>query len=591
MLPAPYKRIRPPMNLFIREICRLLERPTGLSAADISAALTPPPSSEMGDFAFPCFPLARTRKAPPAKIAADIAASLKTTPLLPRIEAKGPYVNFFVERVAWMSEVFGAVFREKDKYGASEEGKGKTIVIDYSAPNVAKEFRVFHLRTTVLGHALCNLYRSLGYRCAGINHLGDWGTQFGIVLAAFEEKGDESRLSQEPIKYLTGLYVEYNRRMEDNPALKDRAREWLKRLEDGDAEARRLWHLFVDLSIEDFKRIYRRLGIEFDYYRGESFYFGKTGDVIREAESKGVAEMSEGALVIKMSDGNLPPIIIRKSDGATTYVTRDIAAAKHRHEEFDFEKMLYVVGSEQKLHFEQLFEALEKLGCDWARRCVHIPYGIYLELQEVDGETRRVKAGTRGGFKVLLEDMLNEAADRAEKIIDRNYEEGFFEDKRKVADAVGIGAVIFNDLKNGRIKDVVFDWDAMLSFKGETGPYLQYAHARICSILRKWGRDVRGEVDFSLLGDPEEFDMSKILARYPGVVKRAAETCEPAILAGYLLEIATAFNKYYTDLTRHKVADENAPERSAARILMADCIRRVLSSGLTILGIRPIERM
>ncbi|RKY28387.1 MAG: arginine--tRNA ligase [Planctomycetota bacterium] len=579
------------MNPFIKEICGLLEEPTGLKAGDIAAALTTPPDSAMGDFAFPCFPLAKVRKAPPAKIAAEIAAALKPTPLLTRIEARGPYLNFFVERTAWLREVLGTIFQEGDKYGASQEGKGKTIVFDYSAPNVAKEFRIFHLRTTVLGNALYNLYRMLGYRCVGINHLGDWGTQFGVVLAAFEEKGDEKKLAKDPIRYLTGLYVEYNRRMGDDGALKGRAREWLKKLEDGDAEARRLWRLFVDLSVEDFKRVYKRLGVRFDYYRGESFYFEKTDEVIREAEEKGIAEVSEGALVIKMRNDDLPPIIIRKSDGATTYVTRDMAAAKHRYEEFEFDRMLYVVGSEQKLHFEQLFEALERMGYEWAKRCLHIPYGIYLELQEVDGETRRVKAGTRGGFKVLLEEVLDEAADRAERIIDENYEEGFFEDKRRVAEAVGIGAIIFNDLKNTRIKDVVFDWDSMLSFRGETGPYLQYAHARICGILRKWGGDVRGEVDFALLDDPEEFEMSKLLARYPDVIRRAAETYEPSALAGYLLEIATAFNKYYTDLTRHRVADENAPDLSAARILMADCIRRVLASGLTAIGVRPLERM
>lgn len=579
------------MNLFVDEICRLLAGPAGLGAGEIASALTAPPDSAMGDFAFPCFPLAKARRANPAKIAADLAAAIGPTPLIARIEAKGPYLNFFVERTAWTRDVLGRIFREGDKYGASDEGRGKTVVIDYSAPNVAKEFRIFHLRTTVLGHALCNLYRMLGWRCVGINHLGDWGTQFGVVLAAFEEKGDESRLSEEPIKYLTGLYVEYSRRMTDDPSLRDRARQWLKKLEDGDAEARRLWRTFVDLSVRDFKRVYKRLGIEFDHYRGESYYFEKTDDVIRRAQEAGAAEISEGALVIKMPDEKLPPVIIRKSDGATTYVTRDIAAAINRHEEFRFDRMLYVVGSEQKLHFEQLFEALRRMGCEWAGRCVHVPYGIYLELQEVEGETRRAKAGTRGGFKVLLEDVLNEAADRAERIIDEHYEEGFFENKREAADAVGIGAIVFNDLKNTRIKDVVFDWDSMLSFKGETGPYLQYTHARTCSILRKWDREVAADVDFALLGDPEEFEMSKILARYPQVIGRAAEAYEPSVVAGYLLEVAASFNKYYTDLTNHKVADESAPELSRARVLMADCVRRVLAGGLRILGIRPIERM
>lgn len=579
------------MNPFITDIVRLLGPATSLAPIDILKGLAMPPTSDMGDFAFPCFALAKTRKAAPMKIAAEIAASLKPTPLIARIVANGPYVNFFVERIDCMREVFSTVFREKDKYGTSDVGAGKTVVVEYSSPNVAKEFRVFHLRTTVLGQALFNLHCMLGYRCIAINHLGDWGTQFGVVLAAFKEKGEERKLSEHPIKYLTGLYVEYSKRAEEDESLKDRAREWLKKLEDGDAEAKRLWKLFVDLSVEDFKRVYRRLGVAFDYYRGESYYFNMAQDAIREAREKGVAELSEGALVIRVGPETDPPMIILKSDGATTYAARDLAAAKSRYEEFRFDKMLYVVGSEQSLHFRQLFDALEKLGHRWARQCYHIPYGIYLELSRVDGETRRAKAGTRGGFKILLEEVLDEARDRAEKIIDENYEEGFFDNRHEVADAIGIGSIIFNDLKTARIKDVVFDWDAMLSFKGETGPYLQYTHARICSILRKWARDVDEDADFALLKDAEEFEISKILARYPDVILKAAEECEPSLLAAYLLEIAAAFNKYYTDINRHKVADEAAPELSAARILMTDCTRRVLSSGLSILGVAPIEKM
>ena len=562
-----------------------------MSPGDIFDSIATPPTSDMGDFAFPCFPLAKARRAAPPKIAAEIAASLSPTPLIERIVANGPYVNFFVNRRDWVRQVYSQIFREKDRYGASEEGAGKTVVVEYSSPNVAKEFRVFHLRTTVLGRALFNLHRMLGYRCVGINHLGDWGTQFGVVLAAFKEKGDESKLSEQPIKYLTALYVEYSRRMNDDEALKDRAREWLKKLEDGDAEARRLWKLFVDLSVKDFKRVYARLGIAFDHYRGESFYFDDARAVIDEARKKGVAEMSEGALVVRVGGEDEPPMIILKSDGATTYAARDLAAARSRWAEFHFEKMLYVVGSEQSLHFRQIFEALEKLGCNWARRCVHVPYGIYLESQIVDGEARRAKAGTRGGFKILLEEVLDEARDRAEKIIDENYAEGFFENRREAADAIGLGAIIFNDLKTARIKDVLFDWDSMLSFKGETGPYLQYTHARICSILRKWARDVYADADLALLKDPEEFEIAKILARYPQVIKKAAEDYEPSILAAHLLEIAAAFNKYYTDLNRHKVADEGAPALSAARVLMADCIRRVLSSGLSVLGVTPLEKM
>jgi len=579
------------MQIFVNEIARMLAKAGGPAEEETLSLLETPPRSEMGDYALPCFILAGREKKNPAAVAADLAARLKGGGLIERIENRGPYLNFFVNHTAFLREALSEIFKDGERFGTSDAGGGKTIVIDYSSPNIAKEFRVFHLRTTVLGHALYNLYRALGYNVIGINHLGDWGTQFGVVIAAFREKGDERALGEHPLKYLTSLYVDYNRRMAEDESLRVAAREWLKKLEEGDPEAKRLWKLFCDLSIEDFKRVYKRLGIEFQYYQGEAFYFKLADSVIEAAEKAGAAEESQGALVIKMPYENMPPVILRKSDGATSYHTRDIAAAIYRRDNFHFHKLLYVVGAEQKLHFQQLVHALRKMGFDWADSLVHVAHGLYLESQEVDGVQVKTKAGTRTGFKIVLEDILDDAVARAEKVIDENYPDGFPGDKTAAAEAVGIGAIVFGDLKNSRIKDVVFDWDAAMSFKGETGPYLQYSHARLCSILRKYGRPVEGDVDFGLLSDPEEYEIAKLAAQYPEVLKKAADAYEPSLLSTYLLSVASAFNRYYTDLARHKVVDSANPELTRARVLLTDCARLVLASGLNILGIIPLSQM
>ena len=433
---------------FTNEIVKSLADTGLIDAAEAEALLVTPPKDDMGDYALPCFTLAKRLRKAPAAIAAEIAEKVSPSPLVERVEATGPYLNFFVNRTEFLRQCFTAISADDAAFGLGDYGRGKTIVIDYSSPNIAKEFRVFHLRTTVLGHALYNIFGALGYKVVGINHLGDWGTQFGVVIAAFKEKGDRAALDREPLKYLTQLYVDYNRRMAEDDSMRETARGWLKKLEDGDAEAHELWKLFCDLSIKDFKRAYARLGIEFDHYLGESFYFKFTDEIIKKAHADGIAVESQGATVIEMDEENVPPVILRKSDGATGYHTRDIAAAIWRHDEFDFDRMLYVVGAEQKLHFRQLIEALTKLNCDWAGRLEHVAHGLYLETREVDGVQVRAKAGTRSGFKVILADIIDDAVARAGAVIDENYPDGFPGDKTQAAEAIGIGAIVFGDLKN-----------------------------------------------------------------------------------------------------------------------------------------------
>ncbi len=576
---------------FTSEIVKSVADTGLIEAAEAEALLVTPPKEDMGDYALPCFTLAKRLRKNPAAIAAEIAEKIAPSELIVRVETQGAYLNFFVNRTAFVRQCFSEISDDSKDFGATDHGRGKTVVIDYSSPNIAKEFRVFHLRTTVLGHALYNIFRALGYKVVSVNHLGDWGTQFGVVIAAFKEKGDREALDHEPLKYLTQLYVDYNRRMAEDESLRETARGWLRKLEDGDEEAHELWRLFCDLSIKDFKRVYLRLGIEFDHYLGESFYFRFTDEIIRKAQADGVAVESQGAIVIKMDDEDIPPVILRKSDGATGYHTRDIAAAIWRHENFGFDKMLYVVGAEQKLYFRQLIEALEKLGHGWAKNLEHVAHGLYLDTREVDGVQVRAKAGTRSGFKVILEDIIDDAVARAERVIDENYPNGFPGDKKQAAEAIGIGAIVFGDLKNGRIKDVVFDWETVLNFKGESGPYLQYSHARLCSILGKYGGAVEREVDFALLDDPEEFAIARLAADLPRILLRTAEACEPSVLCSYLVALAGAFNKYYTDISRHKVVDPANPARTKARVLMVDCVRRVLGKGLKILGISPMEKM
>jgi len=564
------------MQMFRNEISNLLSALVPMDRQQIMADLETPPSAEMGDFAFPCFKLAKAMRNSPVKIAAELAGRLPMSDLFACIEACGPYINFFCNRQKLALATVHAVLEQKEGYGKLEIGQGKTIVIDFSAPNIAKPFGIGHLRSTVIGHSLYQIYLALGYRCVGINHLGDWGTQFGKLIVAYLKWGDDIRLEEEPITYLYELYVRLHREAQADPALAEEARAWFKKLEDGDEMARLLWQRFRELSLAEFKRIYMLLGVRFDSYQGESFYNDLLADTIRQVEERGLTEVSAGALIVSLEDNGMPPCLLRKQDGATLYATRDLCAAIYRYQAYEFEKMLYVVGADQTLHFQQVFTVLKKMGYAWAERCVHVPFGLI--------GFKEGKMSTRQGTLVFLEDVLDRATELALQIIQEKN--AGLENKADVARQVGIGAVIFGDLSNDRVKNIEFDWEKVLDFSGETAPYVQYAHARICSILRK-AVDWPCVYDATLLDTDEEQAVVRTLARFSDAIVRAAELDKPSVIARYVVDLAAEFNKFYHQCpVLHAVDDLRN-----ARLALIDAVRQVLLNGLTLLGITAPQEM
>ena len=456
-------------------------------------------------------------------------------------------------------------------------GKEKTVVIDYSSPNIAKPFGIGHLRSTVIGNSLKKIFKFLGYNVIGINHLGDWGTQFGKLITAYKKWGNEKELKVEPVKYLYSLYVKFHKEAEKNPDLEDEAREWFAKLEKGDSEAKALWNQFCKVSLDDFKRIYQRLNVEFEYYMGESFYSKMLNETIEKIIDCGITEISEGALIVPLDD-DLPPALLRKKDGSTLYITRDIAAAIYRYNHFKFDLMLYVVGSPQALHFKQMFKVLEKMGEEWFKKCYHVPFGhISFENEAMS---------TRKGNIILLEDVIDKTVSLALKTIEEKNPD--ITNKDKIAEAVGIGAIIFNDLKNSRIKDIVFDWDEILNFNGETGVYLQYTHARISSLIRKF-EEKYGDLEYKseLEYNEELFSFVMKLNEFEDIVLKASENFEPSIISRYLLELASVFNSFYN---RYRFITEDY-ESALSRILAAFSVKTVLGKGLELLGIEAIEEM
>lgn len=565
------------MKAFVDDIARFLKAHVPLPEATVAQAIEIPPSVQLGDYAFPCFPLAKIlRKAPPA-IAADIAAAFQPTPLVREARATGPYVNFFVDRAAYSHAGLDAILVQGDSYARSTEGAGKTIVIDYSSPNIAKPFGVGHLRSTVIGNALYRIYDHLGYRVVRINHLGDWGTQFGKLIVAFKRWGDETALASHAIQTLYDLYVRFHAEVETHPELDDEAREWFKRLEDGDSEARAIWQRFRDLSLQEFARIYERLGISFDSTAGESFYEPYLEQTIERIRAAGLVSVSEQALIVDLQAHNMPPCLLRKKDEATLYATRDLAAAMYRHEAYDFWKMLYVVGADQRLHFQQVFKVLELMGFSWATDCVHVDFGLIRFNDE--------KMGTRKGNIIFLEDVLDRAVELAGQIVhDKNPD---LPNKHEVAEAVGIGAVLFTDLSTRRVKDVNFEWEKVLTFEGETGPYVQYTHARACSVLRKAEEPLADDVDGAFLTEDEAFELIRMLTGYPTVLQRAAESYEPFLVTDYLLTLSERFNKYYHN---YRILTDETTVRQA-RLHLVKSVQIVLRSGLHLLGIKAPEGM
>lgn len=558
-------------ELIASELAKVID---SLDQDAILKLLEQPKSSDLGDIAFPAFSLAKVERKAPQAIAADIAEKIDQS-AFEKVVATGPYVNFFLDKSKISDQVIKSVIEAGADYGQQDEGHGQNITIDLSSPNIAKPFSVGHLRSTVIGDALSNIFRKMGYNTIKINHLGDWGKQFGLLMVAYKKWGSKEAVEANPIDELLKLYVRINAEIENDPELDEEGRKWFKKLEDGDPEATELWQWFRDESLVEFNRIYKLLGVEFDSLNGEAFYNDKMDEAVQILEDKGLLKESKGASIVELDDVNLPPAMIKKSDGATLYITRDIATAIYRARTYNFVKNIYAVGQEQSNHFRQLKAVLKKMGFDWSDDMVHVDFGLVTK--------NRQKLSTRKGNIILLEPTLQEAISRAKAQIEEKNPE--LENKEEVAHAVGVGAVKFYDLKTDRRNGYDFDLEAMVSFEGETGPYVQYAYARIQSILRKANFTPSTDATYSL-SDPESWEIIKLLQDFSRVVKRAAENYDPSLIAKYAINLAQAFNKYYAHT---RILDES-PERES-RLALSYSTAVVLKEALRLLGVDAPEKM
>ena len=558
-------------ELIASELAKVID---SLDQDAILNLLEQPKSSDLGDIAFPAFSLAKVERKAPQAIAADIAEKIDQS-AFDKVVATGPYVNFFLDKSKISDHVIKSVITAGADYGQQDEGHGQNVTIDLSSPNIAKPFSVGHLRSTVIGDALSNLYRKMGYNTIKINHLGDWGKQFGLLMVAYKKWGSKEAVEANPINELLKLYVRINAEIEHNPELDEEGRKWFKKLEDGDPEATELWQWFRDESLVEFNRIYKLLDVEFDSLNGEAFYNDKMDEGVQILEDKGLLKESKGASIVDLDDVNLPPAMIKKSDGATLYITRDIATAMYRARTYNFVKNIYAVGQEQSNHFRQLKAVLKKMGFDWSDDMVHVDFGLVTK--------NRQKLSTRKGNIILLEPTLQEAISRAKAQIEEKNPE--LENKEEVAHAVGVGAVKFYDLKTDRRNGYDFDLEAMVSFEGETGPYVQYAYARIQSILRKANFTPSTDTTYNL-NDPESWEIIKLLQDFSRIIKRAAENYDPSLIAKYAISLAQAFNKYYAHT---RILDES-PERES-RLALSYSTAVVLKEALSLLGVQAPEKM
>ena len=547
----------------------------GFDKAELESIIEIPPKPEMGDFAFPCFKLAKVYHKAPPLIAKELSEKIEQPDFLSEIRVMGGYLNLFVDKSQYAKKIVDN-YLNSDNYGGSDEGSGKTICIDYSSPNVAKNFHVGHLRTTIIGNSIYKIYEKLGYHVERINHLGDWGTQFGKLIVAYKRWGSKEAVETNGISELMSIYVKFHDEAEKEPSLNDEARAWFTKMEHGDEEALSIWKWFRDISLKEFLRVYDMLGIEFDSYAGESFYNDKMAAVIEELKDKGLITVSDGAQIVNLDEYNMPPCLITKKDGSSLYATRDISAALYRKKTYDFSKCIYVTGLEQKLHFAQWFKVIELMVYDWYKDLIHVPYGLV--------SLKGGKLSTRHGNVIYAEDILKESIQKIESIIEEKNPE--LPDKETVAKQVGIGAILFNTLYNQRIKDVVFDWEKILNFDGETGPYVQYTYARAASVLRKIG-DYDTTIDYSLLTDEASMALLKEIERYSAVVKDAADKLEPSIIARYAVDLAQSFNKFYHDC-QINVEDTNIKYTRANIVAIT---KSILKDALGLLGMTCPEQM
>ena len=546
-----------------------------LTSEEISQLIEIPPKPEMGDFAFPCFRLAKSYHKAPPMIAQDLKESIGDQAFLSEIKVVGGYLNFYVDKAQYAQQIIDK-YKNTTDYGCSDQGKDKTICIDYSSPNVAKNFHVGHLRTTIIGNSLYKIFSKLGYKVVRINHLGDWGTQFGKLIVAYKKWGSREAVEEKGIEELMDIYVKFHEEAEKDDSLNDEARAWFLKMEQGDEEALEIWQWFRDISLKEFMRVYNILGMEFDSFAGESFYRDKTADVIKRLTDDGLLKESQGAMIVPLDEYDMPPCIVAKKDGSSIYATRDLAAILYRKATYNFDRCLYVTGLEQKLHFAQVFKVIELMGNDYAKNLVHIPYGLV--------SLKSGKISSRKGNVIFAEDLLRESINKTTSIIEEKNPD--IPDKEEVAKQVGIGAIIFNDLYNQRIKDVIFDWNKLLNFDGETGPYVQYTYARASSVLRKIG-EVPDTIDYTLLTDEASIGLLKEIERYPQVIKDAAERYEPSVIARYSIDLAHAFNKFYHEC-QINVEDETT---KYTRTNVVKIARYIIKDALSLLGIQGPEQM
>lgn len=555
---------------------------TDLSIDELKNMIEVPTDNKLGDYAFPCFRLAKVMRKAPQMIAKDIAEKLQQDATFSSVEQVNAYVNMFISRDAFVKNALEEVLKKGEDYGRSSQGEGKTVIVEYSSPNIAKPFHIGHIRSTVIGNAIYKIYDFLGYDTVRINHLGDYGTQFGKMICAYRRWGNKEDVIKEPIKTLLSYYTKFHVEAEKDPSLDQEARDIFTKLEKGAPEETELWQWFRDESLKEFTRVYNMLGIEFDSYAGESFYSDKMPRFVQELKDANLLEESEGAQIVNLEKYDMSPALITKSDGSTLYITRDIAAAVYRKEHYNFHKNLYVVASQQNLHFQQWIQIVELLGYDWARDCVHIPFGL-VSLE--DGTM-----STREGRVVFLEDVLNRAVDQTREIIkEKNVNTDNIDETAKM---VGIGAVMFQELSNNRIKDYVFSWDKVLNFEGETGPYVQYTHARAASVLRKAGDEIvkkaaEGSIDLNYLTKDSSYELVKLLYAFPNAVAEAGDKYEPSIVTRHIVDIAQAFNRFYHD--EHVLVDDEAEKTAKVALVLA--AKTTIKNGLGLLGIKAPEKM
>ena len=570
---------------FKKEIAEIIAKNLeGLTEDEIKSMIEIPQDQSMGDYAFPCFRLAKTMRKAPNLIATELAEKLQGEQLFSEVSPVNAYVNMFVSREEMIKSTVSEVLEEKENFGRSDIGGNKKVIVEFSSPNIAKPFNIGHIRSTVIGNSLSKIYDALGYDVFKINHLGDYGTQFGKMICAYRRWGNREDVINSPIKTLLGYYTKFHVEVEEHPELEDEARAIFTKLEQGSKEEVELWQWFREESLKEFQRVYDMLGIEFDSYNGESFYSDKMPRFEKELSDKGLLHESNGAQVVDLEEYKLGTALIKKSDGSSLYITRDIAAAVYRKENYDFYKNIYVVATQQNLHFQQLFKIIELMGYDWANQCVHVPFGM-VRLEEGTMSTRH-------GRVVFLEDVLNGAIEKTREIIEEKNPN--IENLEEITSQVGIGAVVFNELSNNRIKDYTFKWDQILNFDGETGPYVQYTHARCASLLRKAGEDIVAKaqdpknVDFALLAKSDSaYELTKLIYAFPGVVEQAGEKYEPSIITRHIIDIAQCFNKFYHD--EHIIVDDEVEKTSKIALVIAT--KRVIATGIGLLGMKAPERM